>query len=231
MSGGKGGKSQSTEPPKYQMPYLRDALIGSRQLYNQDFQNGQQYSQYGNQARDMVVNRATNGDPTINAAQGYVQNSLNGSFLNSNPYIDATFNRAAQATQGQLASQFAGSGRNVDQSQGQRSQQLNDLATQIYGGNYANERQLQQGALGYAQPLGNQSYADASALSGVGNTQGTALDQFLNRVNSAGSGSQVTGPGGNRLAGAAGGAMLGGSLFNNNPWAIGVGAGLGGLFG
>jgi hypothetical protein len=47
--------------------------------------------------------------------------------------------------------------------------------------------------------------------------------------------SSTTAPGGSRTAGALGGAMaggqLGGQMFNNNPWAMGIGALLGGLGG
>jgi len=181
------------------------------------------------------------GDATIGAAQNYVQNSLNGGFLNSNPYIDQTFNRAAQATQGQLASQFAGSGRNVDASQGNRAQQLNDLASQIYGGNYANERQLMQGTLGYAQPLGNQMYADIAALNQSGGYQqnqrqteldapATALDQYLARVRGTDYGQTQTQKNpSNPVGGAIGGAMAGNSIVPG--WGALAGGILGGIFG
>lgn len=37
---------------------------------------------------------------------------------------------------------------------------MNQLATQIYGGNYANERQLQQGAASNASPLNSSNLAN-----------------------------------------------------------------------
>lgn len=240
MAGG-GKQTTSQEPPKYQLPYLQSGLASASNLYNQGGYNVAPFSQQQTQAQQMVQNRATQGDPTINAASDYVRNSLGGGFLNANPFIDATFNKAAQATQSQLASQFAGSGRNVDQSAGLRAQQLNDLATQIYGGNYANERQLMQGTLGYAQPLGNQAYTDANQLMGVGNqiqdfsqrvtdAPGTALDQYLARVRGTDYGStQTQRTSGSPVSGAIGGAMLGSYVAPG----IGtlLGAGLGGLFG
>ena len=239
MAGG-GKQTTSQEPPKYQLPYLQSGLASASNLYNQGAYNVAPFSNQSVQAQQMIQNRATNGDPTINAANDYVKNSLSGGFLNSNPFIDATFNKAAQATQSQLASQFAGSGRNVDQSAGLRAQQLNDLANQIYGGNYANERQLMQGTLGYAQPLGNQAYADAQALSGVGaqidtknqqviDAPGTALDQYLARVRGTDYGSTQTSSGkGNPVAGGIGGALAG-SQFG--PWGSLFGGGLGAIFG
>lgn len=186
------------------------------------------YQEAGNQ---IAYNRAVGGDPTIDAARGYVQNSLNGGFLNSNPYLDQTFNRAAQATQGQLASQFAGAGRNVDQSQGLRSQQLNDLASQIYGGAYDSERNRQQGTLGVAQQLGNQAYTDAAAVGGLQRPEETALDQYLRRVNQGtyGSNSTTSGGGGFSGAGAVGGGLAAYGAGLSNPWILGAGL-LGGLF-
>lgn len=239
MSGGGSSGVQRIEPPSYQLPYLQHGLQQAQQQYGY----GKQVTPFSNptvQSQNMVTQRATAGDPTINAATGYVQKSLNGDYLNSNPYLDATFNKAALATQGQLASEFAGSGRNVGASEGLRAQQLNDLATSIYGGNYANERQLMQGTLGYAQPLGNQAYVDASALAGVGAQQeaktqeyydapNAALDQYLGRIRGTDYGQTTTmkNPS-NPVGGALGGAMAG-SMFG--PWGSLIGGGLGAIFG
>lgn len=223
MDGIKGGGSQTQQvkPPAYALPYLRTGLEQAANLYTRptpaDTQTG----------IDMIRNRATGGDPTINAATDYVRNSLGGGFLNANPHLDATFNRAAQATQGQLASQFAGSGRNVDQSEGLRGQQLNDLASQIYGGAYNNERNLMQGTLGAALPLGNQAYSDAGMLTGI-DQQGNALDDYLRRVNQGTYGSTTTSGGGFSGSGAMGGALSGFSMFG--PWGALGGGLLGGLF-
>jgi hypothetical protein len=195
---------------------------------------------YQQTAAGIASARAMSGDSGVGAAKNYVENSLNGGFLGSNPYLDATFNKAAMATQGQLASQFAGSGRNVDQSQGLRAQQLNDLATNIYGGNYANERQLQQGTLGYAQPLANQIYTDASQLNQYGdqlqqqmqneaNAPQDALSRYLSQVRGTDYGStQTTKNPSNPVGGALGGAALGSIL---GPWGSLGGAVLGGIFG
>ncbi len=236
----KGGQSQTqrTEPPKYQLPYLQQGLGESQRLYGAGAPVAG-FTPYQQQAQNMVGQRAMNGDPTIIAATNYAQQSLNGGFLGSNPWLDQTFNKTALATQGQLASQFAGAGRNVDQSQGLRAQQLNDLATSVYGGAYENERNRQQGVLPYAQQLGNQSYTDAQALLNVGNQQqglnqqvldapNTALDRYLARIRGGDYGSTTkTGGGGFSGSGALGGAALG-SAFG--PWGTGIGAILGGLF-
>jgi hypothetical protein len=196
----------------------------------------------------MTEQRAMGGSPVTRSAQDYVTNSLQGGFLGSNPYLDQTFNRAALQTQNQLASEFGRAGRSVDASEGLRSQQLNDLAGNIYGGAYDAERNRMQGVLGSAIPLANQDYVDASQLGGVGasieglagqyaNAPGANLDDYLRRIGMQQFGQQTTqSGGGNRAAGALGGALTGASLASaltlSNPWtaAYAIGGGLlGGL--
>jgi hypothetical protein len=258
--GSKGqSQMQQVTPPRYAAPYLNTGLSEAARMYNgsQVQQPGQagggsvidqvrnggftgggqltgggpvNVNPYQVQGNQMVVDRATGGDPTINAASEYVRNSLGGGFMGANPYLEQTFNRAAQATQGQLASQFAGSGRNVDQSQGNRAQQLGDLASQIYGGAYENDRNRQQASLAYAQPLGNQAYADAAAVGGLQQPEGTALDDYLRRVGAGTYGSTSTQSGG---GGFSGGGAMGGALSGfqmGGPWGALAGGVLGGLF-
>lgn len=234
----------TTGPPPWQIPYLQSGFSQAKELYDQGT-NVVPFSPFSEQAIQGTADRARAGSPTVGAANDYITKSLQGGFLGSNPYLDQTFNQAAMATQGQLASQFAGSGRNVGASQDQRSQQLNDLATKIYGGNYANERQLQQGSVGAAIPLANQDYTDLAQLRGAGtdieglaqeykNAPGSALDQYLARV-SGNVGSQTSQPlyrnaGSSALGGALVGSQIGSGL-SNSPWAGWLGAGIGGLLG
>lgn len=238
MAGGGGSQVQKTEPPSYQLPALKAGLNQAGALYNQGAKVVP-FAPQTEQALQLTQQRALAGSPLTGAAQDYTQKTLNGGFLGSNPYLDATFNKAALSTQNQLASEFARSGRNVGASEPIRSQQLNDLATGIYGGAYDAERNRQQGVLPFAQGLADADYNDYSRLAGVGtaiegqaqqyaDAPGQALDQYLGRV-SGNMGSTVTLPKqrSNPLAGAAGGAMAG-SMFG--PWGALGGAALGGLF-
>lgn len=128
------------------------------------------------------------GAPAFNASQfqggtgNPYANTANPYGAASNPYLDATFNKAALSTQNQLASEFARSGRNVGASQGLRSQQLNDLATNIYGGAYENERNR---GLGYDQQLlgiGATGYENAQSrgLSAFEGAQGRQMQSAEN---------------------------------------------------
>lgn len=262
MSGGGGGgtTTQTQEPPAYARRFLETGSIRADDLYkqgpNQYYQGSTvtPFSGETEQAMGMVTDRATQGSGVNRAAQGYTQDVLGGNYLNSNPYIDATFNKAAQGTQNQLASQFAGSGRNVGASYAARADQLNNLATQIYGGNYANERAMQNATLGQANSIANQDYVDASQLAGVGtqredlasrqiadqvarhdynqNAPGIALDQYIARINNQPGGSITTPYFQNRGAGALGGAAAGYGIGENfGSYGGGIGAVLGGLLG
>lgn len=268
MSGGGGSQpdqvtqTQTSEPAAYVKPFLEYGVMRSNALWergpNQYFQGNTvtPFAQETEQALQAQTQRAQGGSDLTRGAQGYAQDVLGGNYLNSNPYIDATFNKAAEATRGQLDSQFARSGRNIGGSQAARADQLNNLATQIYGGNYANERAMQNSVLGQANSLANQDYTDIAQLGQVGaqregletrriqdqvarhdyaqNAPGIALDQYIARINNQ--------PGGttssqvpvfqNRGLSALGGASAGYGLGSNfGGWGGAIGAGLGGLLG
>jgi hypothetical protein len=103
-----------------------------------------------------------------------------------------------------------------------RSQGNDSLAFANY------DRALREDALGADQERFNymrdQPYNNLGWYSGL-----------INGTASPYGSASTTGPQGSRAAGALGGAMaggqLGGSMFNNNPWAMGIGALLGGLGG
>jgi hypothetical protein len=142
------------------------------------------FSQQTEQALAGTEARAMGGSPVNQAAQNYATGILGKEPTSqfggaSNPYLDAQFNRAADATQQRLQSGFAGSGRNIEAARPAASQELNDLATGIYGGAYENERNrmaedlsrqrsTQFGVAGLAPQIANQDYVDLNALQGVG---------------------------------------------------------------
>jgi hypothetical protein len=251
MAGGGGGNSTTrVEPPKYQLPYLQSGLSAAQNLYNQ--QSGGQnmvapFSGDTENAFGMIRSQAIGpGSGITGNANNLANQTLSGGFLGSNPYLDQTFNKAALATQNQLASEFARSGRNVGASEGLRSQQLNDLATGIYGGAYDQERNRQNQVLGMSGQLDAANYNGANALLGIGAQQenlnqqqldarGSALDQYLQRVGGSYGQTNIASGSGNRMAGALGGGMLGsqlGSQFGGNGGLYGgILGSLGGYFG
>lgn len=115
-------------------------------------------------------NLASNGTPTMNAANNFATQTLNGSYLNpsSNPYLQSTFNNAANAVQQKVGSEFAGDGRNPEASVGVQNDQMNQLANQIYGGNYQNQMDNMTKVAAYAPAYDTQAYQDLGQLGQAG---------------------------------------------------------------
>lgn len=140
-----GTTTNTQTPPAYMYPYIGTALGQAGNLLQTGgpkYYPGQQVASF-NPAQQAAMGGTLNLD----------QNLMQGS---GNPYENSMFNQAALATQGQLASQFAGSGRNLDASMPLRSDQLNNLATNFYGQNYQNDIQNALGASNQALGIGSQ---------------------------------------------------------------------------
>ena len=97
----------------------------------------------------------TTGSQIIPGAQNLVNRTIGGDFLSpdSNPFLQQTFNRAADLTRGRLDTEFAGAGRNIGASMPARSEELQTLASNIYGQNFQAERDRQLAAIDQGQGL------------------------------------------------------------------------------
>lgn len=234
-----------TGVPNWQQPYLERGLQYSQNLLNvgapQQYPGSTvtPYSQPTEQAFQAIQQRALNGSPAVNAAQNYITNGLQNP--QSNPYLDKMFQQAADATRGQLTSEYARAGRNVNASAPVRADQLNNLATSIYGNAYNTDVASRNQMLGQVLPLANQQYTDYAQLRGVGSAMedltsryqqdaanrwnyeqaapGVALDDYIRRITGQMQGQTSTtstpitrSVGAGALGGAAAGAGLGSSL-------------------
>lgn len=260
----KGGSSKNqtstttTSPPSNLQPFLQQGLNESRNLYQNgpaEYYPGQTvvgFSPETEAALGMQSQRAQDGSPLMDAANGFATSTLNGGA--SNPYLDAQFKQAADSTQTRLSSEFAGGGRNLAAARPARAEELGNLATSIYGGAYENDRNRQMGVLGLAPQLAQSDYADIDRLAQVGQQRedltgrqyedqanrfdfdqaapGNALDQYLARMQGypGGTTSSSTPVYRNTGAGALGGAMIGAQLGSGTPWG-GWGQAAGGLLG
>lgn len=229
---GGGTPSNTTTTSVQQLPaWLNNAnTFGASQAQNLYNQGGATYypgntvapfSPMQEQYFSGVENLANQGSPVENASTNQTTQTLNGAYLNpsSNPYLQDTFNSAANAVQQRLGSEYASQGRNPSMSLGAQADEMNQLATQIYGGNYANERANQMEALHYA-PLtdqmgltglnmlgsaGSQIQGQAAQMQAANedlydyyaNLPYTNLSNYMNTVNSLshGNSSSATGPG------------------------------------
>lgn len=238
MNPGSTNQTTTQTSPAFQTPYQNYGLNQAMSYYQGGGTPIAGFSPMQNEALGGVQNLATN-NPVTNAASNYTTNVLNNG-PESNPYLNSMFNQAAQQTQNQLASQYAGAGSNVGNSQAARADQLNNLATNIYGGAYNTGIQQQEAAAAGAPGVQGMQYNDLNALYGGGaNVQGlaqqyaaqpyTSLQQYMGMVG-PNMGQQTTTPYYyNQGAGALGGALTGVGLANNlgiNPILGAIGGGI-----
>lgn len=231
------------------------------------------FSPDAQQAQQMTRLRA-GGSPLEQAGQGYVQDVLGGSYLNANPYLDQTYDMASRAVTRSFTDQalpalnaaFAGAGGAGSQLHQQYGQNLADdlgrnlgeLATRIYGGDYAAERARQQQAAGMVPGMAGLDYRNIGQLAQMGELQDARereriaaemaryqyqqqqpyanLDWYMGNVGQQyGQEQTTTGTtaGGGGLSGGLGGAMSGakvGMQFGG-PWGAAAGGIIGGLSG
>lgn len=134
--------TQTNAPWGPQQPYLQN-LFSQAQGLNQ--QNPASlvpaYSPYTNQA----LNTMGQGIPGYDNLTNLTNQTLSGGFLNSNPYLDQTYNQAANQVKSSMSSMFGGAGRFGSGAMANATaNSLGNLANNIYGTNYQNERTRQQ---------------------------------------------------------------------------------------
>lgn len=93
------------------------------------------------------------GSGLIGQGQDLVSQTLQGQFLspNTNPYLDAQFNRGADQITNRLNTSFARSGRDIAAGRPAAADELGTFAANLYGNAYNFERGMQQNALAGAQ--------------------------------------------------------------------------------
>lgn len=238
----------TSSPPSITAPYLPGAAGAANSLYTGGGTPVTPFSPQTEQALQMAQQRATAGSPVSGAAQDYATKTLNGGFMGSNPYLDQAFGKASGAVTNAVQSNFGLAGRNVrgPDAQGLATDKYNELAAQIYGGDYEQERARQQQLVPFSGGLANQDYADIGQLANVGAQRedlareqaaqpSQNLDDYISRLGGIGGGYGVTNQmiptQRNVIGGAASGAYLGGQMYPGNPWGAGIGGLIGGVFG
>lgn len=230
--------------PSWQIPYQQYGL--NQSLAN--YQNGAQVAPFAPQQEQAIngISNLTNagGGAPFTAAGNYLTNTLNGNPA-SNPYLDSMFNKGANQVQNRLSSEFAGSGRNIEGSAPIQADQMNNLATQLYGGAYNTGVQQQMNAAAQAVPYTQQAYGNLNNQFNAGQqvqnlsnqyiqAPQNYLNNYLSQVNGSLGATQTYNPAFNSGAGALGGALLGsqiGSQVSSNPYAGLLGGVAGGLLG
>jgi hypothetical protein len=146
MSGGAQQAGQTTQtqlPPNYMYPEIGTGLSEASSLLNSggpNFYPGQQVASF-NPIQNQSFTNTNNLDNTLTQGSG-------------NPYEQQMFQQEAQAIQPQLASQFAGSGRDIVGSMPLASQQLNNMGASFFGNQYQNDVGNAMNAANQQQQLG-----------------------------------------------------------------------------
>jgi hypothetical protein len=179
-----------TQAPNWQQPYQAQGLnyaqnaleMGAPQQYGGN--TVVPFSTQTERAMQGIEQRALSGSPLVGQASQFVGNQLSGAPTSQfssqvNPYLDAMFKRAADNSRSQLETEFSRAGRNVNAAAPIRGEQLNNLATQFYGGAFENQQQRalsdilsqrgqQAQALASVPYLADQPYQDMARLASVG---------------------------------------------------------------
>jgi hypothetical protein len=215
-----------------------------------------QFNPLQEQGLALTQERALQGSPVNQAMQGHVQDVLGGQYLNANPYLDATYDKALRGMMPGINATFGGAGRTGSEAHASTlGTGMADLATNIYGQNYQAERGRQDAMTGMAPAAAGQDYVDYAALMGAGNQIQNqaqnilgadqaywqeqqrqpydALNQYISQIR-GNVGQEVTAESTNPLAGVLGGGIVGNELFPQSgsvPWGAILGGIGGGLLG
>lgn len=204
---GKTKTVQKNDPWAPAQPYILKGLEQSGQVFDQQQPTLNKYSQM---QMDTYGRLAPGAEQGIIGAQGAVNDSLAGKYLNGNPYIDGILAKTRENITSNVGSAFSGAGRyGSDYHAGEMTRQLADAENQLRFQNYGMERGYMQDNIGNAQNMmgGAQGLLNNAAelpWIGVGALNGNV------RNASGGYGTQTTtqkqGTAG-MLAGLAGGAL------------------------
>lgn len=188
--GGKQTTTQTSDPWGPSQQYIAGALGDASRWYASDY--GRQYfpgstvvpfNPMTEQALGMTAQRAINGSPLMQAAQQQNLATQRGDFLrpDSNPFLSQTFDTAAGKVRGALDSQFnRNNSYGGSMHQGAMADNLNNLASQMYGQNYNQERDRMTAATMFAPQLAQQDYYDAGRLASVGDAYQQQAGNYVN---------------------------------------------------
>lgn len=263
--GGGGGRDTTTvqkaDPWVGAQPFIKDYLSKGADLVDSPFQfySGDRIAGFSPEQEagmQLATQRAMAGSPTLNSANRSITDTLQGKFLtpDSNPFLKQTANQAMGDVQSRINSQFNNQNFGTSAHQELMTRNLGDVANNLYGQNYNNERGNMMGAASIAPTLAGADYGDAQQLMGVGGQRQGLAQNFMNdargvfesasqfpyqqldrygdivsRGMGAGGTSTSEGRGGagNPLTGALGGAAMGAGLSSALSMSTPWGAGLG----
>lgn len=165
-----------TEPSTFQKPYLSYGFSEARKLYGQPIQYfpGKTIAGFSPeqlQAQTLATQRALAGSPEIAAGSQELRGILSGKYLTpeSNPYLGYYVSRAYESALPQLDTTAIQAGRYGSGAWGlAKGRTMADIASEIYGSAYQQERQNMLQALNLAPAFSEAAWGDISRLAEVG---------------------------------------------------------------
>jgi hypothetical protein len=192
--GGSNTTTQKADPWSAQQPFLTTGFEQADNLLNS---GGPQYydkatytpfSQQSETAMGMTEDRALAGSPLNTGAQGLAMDTLQGKFLNSNPYLESMFQQGSDKIAENVNAQFSSAGRTGSGAHvGRMTEEMGDLYNNMYGNQYQQERQNQMNTMQIAPQLAATDYHDISQLGQIGSMvegkAGEIIEDDMNRFN------------------------------------------------
>ena len=140
-----------SDPWKPAQPFILKGLQQSGEVFDQQQPSLNKFSslQMGTYGR-----LAPGAEQGVAGAQGLVNNTINGGYLNGNPYMQGMIDRTNESVSNRVNSNFSASGRyGSDYHTGELTRGLADAENQMRYANYGQERAYQNDAVGQAQNL------------------------------------------------------------------------------
>ena len=181
-SGGGAGTqtAQSTNAPwGPTQTYIKGGLSDLGKWYSSDYGRNPYpgssvvpFNPMTEQALGRTAQRAMNGSPLTTEGQNQTLKTARGDYLSpdTNPFLSGVYDTAAGKVRSSLDSQFNNAGGyGGSLHQGAMSSNLSDLANNLYGGQYQNERSNQMSAIQNSPGMAQQDYFDMGQLANAGN--------------------------------------------------------------
>ncbi len=146
---------QKNEPWPLAQPYILKGLENSGRVFDQQQPSLDKYS---GMQMDTYGRLAPGSEAGITGAQGLVNDTIAGKYLNGNPYLEGMLGQTRDNITNQVSGQFSAAGRyGSGQHAGILAKYLADAENNMRFNNYSQERGYQNQAVDQAQSLMNGS--------------------------------------------------------------------------
>jgi len=148
---GLSSKKTTSDPWKPAQPYIIKGMENSNRVFDQQQPSLDKYS---GMQMDTYGRLAPGAEQGIMGAQGLVNDTLSGKYLNANPYMDAMVSTARNNAADEIASRYSGAGRyGSGAGQAAMTKAMMEAENALRYQGYNQERTFQNNAVQQAQGL------------------------------------------------------------------------------